>query len=213
MSDTIASTGWHSPARNAGLPAALLLVAWLVTLLILGAKGAFLGAQGAPPIALLVAFVTPIAAFVIALRTSTAFRAFVLNIDPRMLAAMQAWRIGGFAFIALFAHGILPGYFAWPAGLGDMAIGLAAPRMLAGLMRSPGFASSRTFVAWNLLGLLDLFVAVSLGAAGAMIAGNAGAITTAPMAELPLLLIPAYFVPIFIMMHFASLMQARRQAA
>jgi hypothetical protein len=213
MSDTIASTGWHSPARNAGLPAALLLVAWLVTLLILGAKGAFLGAQGAPPIALLVAFVTPIAAFVIALRTSTAFRAFVLNIDPRMLAAMQAWRIGGFAFIALFAHGILPGYFAWPAGLGDMAIGLAAPRMLAGLMRSPGFASSRTFVAWNLLGLLDLFVAMSLGAAGAMIAGNAGAITTAPMAELPLLLIPAYFVPIFIMMHFASLMQARRQAA
>jgi len=213
MSDTIASTGWHSPAQNAGLPAALLLVAWLVTLLILGAKGAFLGAQGAPPIALLVAFVTPIAAFVIALRTSTALRAFVLNIDPRMLAAMQAWRIGGFAFIALFAHGILPGYFAWPAGLGDMAIGLAAPRMLAGLMRSPGFASSRTFVAWNLLGLLDLFVAVSLGAAGAMIAGNAGAITTAPMAELPLLLIPAYFVPIFIMMHFASLMQARRQAA
>ena len=166
MSDTIASTGWHLPARNAGLPAALLLVAWLVTLLILGAKGAFLGAQGAPPIALLVAFVTPIAAFVIALRTSTAFRAFVLNIDPRMLAAMQAWRIGGFAFIALFAHGILPGYFAWPAGLGDMAIGLAAPRMLAGLMRSPAFASSRTFVAWNLLGLLDLFVAVSLGAFG-----------------------------------------------
>ncbi|HSS07889.1 MAG TPA: hypothetical protein VLK83_12225 [Rhodanobacteraceae bacterium] len=213
MSDTIASTGWHSPVQNAGLPAALLLVAWLVAVLILGAKGAFLGAQGAPPIALLVAFVTPIAAFVIALRTSTAFRAFVLNIDPRMLAAMQAWRLGGFAFIALFAHGILPGYFAWPAGLGDMAIGLAAPRMLAGLMRSPGFASSRTFVAWNLLGLLDLFVAVSLGAAGAMIAGNAGAITTAPMAELPLLLIPAYFVPIFIMMHFASLMQARRRAA
>ena len=213
MSDTIASTGWHSPAQNAGLPAALLLVAWLVTLLILGAKGAFLGAQGAPPIALLVAFVTPIAAFVIALRTSTAFRAFVLNIDPRMLAAMQAWRIGGFAFIALFAHSILPGYFAWPAGLGDMAIGLAAPRMLAGLMRSPGFASSRTFVAWNLLGLLDLFVAVSLGAVGAMIVSNAGAITTAPMAELPLLLIPAYFVPIFIMMHFASLMQARRRAA
>jgi len=58
-----------------------------------------------------------------------------------------------------------------------------------------------------------LFVAVSLGAVGAMIAGNAGTITTAPMAELPLLLIPAYFVPIFIMMHFASLMQARRQAA
>jgi hypothetical protein len=32
------------------------------------------------------------------------------------------------------------------------------------------------------------------------------------MAQLPLVLIPAYFVPIFIMLHFTALFQARQLA-
>ena len=32
------------------------------------------------------------------------------------------------------------------------------------------------------------------------------------MAQLPLVLIPAYFVPLFVMLHFATLFQAQRQA-
>jgi len=50
------------------------------------------------------------------------------------------------------------------------------------------------------------FVAVFL-------AGAAGQVTTGPMAELPLVLIPAYFVPLFIMLHLASLLQARQKAS
>jgi hypothetical protein len=33
------------------------------------------------------------------------------------------------------------------------------------------------------------------------------------MAQLPLVLIPAYFVPLFIMLHLAALFQARRPRA
>src|SRR5204863_202344 len=70
------------------------------------------------------------------------------------------------------------------------------------------------FVAWNLLGILDLVVAVSAGAlSSALASGVAGEVTTAPMAQLPLVLIPAYLVPLFIMLHLAALFQARRQAS
>ncbi len=47
---------------------------------------------------------------------------------------------------------------------------------------------------WNVLGILDLVVAVSMGA----------------LNRLPLVLVPAYFVPLFVMLHVAALPQARR---
>ena len=57
-------------------------------------------------------------------------------------------------------------------------------------------------------------MAVSTGALASGLATDiAGEITTRPMAQLPLLLIPAYLVPIFIMLHLAALFQARRIAS
>jgi len=45
-------------------------------------------------------------------------------------------------------------------------------------------------VVWNLLGILDLVVAVTTGAlSSGFVAGLAGKVTTAPMAQLPLVLI------------------------
>ncbi len=109
------------------------------------------------------------------------------------------------------AHGVLPGLFAWPAGAGDIAIGITAPWVALALVRRSTFAASPQFVAWNLFGILDLIVAVSTGTlSSGFIAGLAGNITTAPMAQLPLVLIPAFFVPLFIMFHIAALLQARR---
>lgn len=125
---------------------------------------------------------------------------------------IQAWRFAGLGFLALYAHGVLPGVFAWPAGVGDIAIGLTAPWMALRLTRKPASVSSGLFVVWNLLGILDLIIAVGMGAVGAAFAaGISGEITTSPMARLPLVLIPAYFVPLFVMLHFAALFQARRQ--
>jgi hypothetical protein len=119
----------------------------------------------------------------------------------------------GSGFLALYAHGILPGVFAWPAGLGDIAIGVTAPWVALALVRTPGFATDRLFVVWNLLGILDLVVAVSVGGLNSALAsGVAGEVTTGPMAQLPLVLIPVYFVPLFIMLHLTALFQARRHA-
>ena len=73
--------------------------------------------------------------------------------------------------------------------------------------------TSRSFAVWNLLGILDLVVAVSIGAINTSLAtGAPGEITVAPMAQMPLVLIPAYLVPLFVMLHLAALFQARRPA-
>jgi fatty acid desaturase len=74
--------------------------------------------------------------------------------------------------------------------------------------------ASHLFVVWNLLGMLDLIVAVSTGTlSSGIVPGLAGGITTAPMVQLPLVLIPAYLVPLFFMFHLTALFQSRRLAA
>jgi hypothetical protein len=188
----------------------VVLVLWLALVFVLGAGGALVRSPGAPPLPILVAVTAPLAAFVAALWVIPGFRAFVLAADLPLITAIQGWRVAGFGFLALYAHGVLPGLFAWPAGLGDIAIGVTAPWVMRSLAGRPRFAASPLFVIWNLLGIADLVVAVSTGALGSVLAtGVAGEITTAPMAQLPLVLIPAYFVPLFIMLHLVALMQAR----
>jgi hypothetical protein len=145
------------------------------------------------------------------LRRASSFRQFVLSLDLRFIAGMQAWRWAGLGFLSLYAYKVLPAVFALPAGLGDMAIGVAAPWIILALVRQPGFAASGTFIRWNILGILDLLIAVSIGAISALFStGAPGEISTLPMATLPLLLIPAYLVPLFLMLHVAALMQSRQ---
>jgi hypothetical protein len=190
------------------------LVLWFALVFLLGANGAFLRPPEVPPWPILLGALAPLVVFVAAYAGSAAFRAWILSANLPLLTAIQAWRAGGLGFLALQAHGVLPGLFAWPAGLGDIAIGVTAPWVTLALIRQPGFVASRLFVAWNLLGILDLVVAVGTGAlSSGFVAGLVGAVTTAPMARLPLVLIPAYLVPLFIMLHLAALLQARRIAS
>ena len=190
--------------------AGAVLALWFVLIFYLGEQGAFVRPQEAPPIPILLGFAVPLLVFFAAYLGSEAFRQLVLSTDLRALTAIQAWRAGGLGFLALYAHDVLPGLFAWPAGLGDIFIGVTAPWIMLTLIRQPGFRASRLFLGWNFLGILDLVVAVGTGVlSSGFVAGLAGAVTTAPMAQLPLVLIPAYFVPLFIMLHLAALLQAR----
>ena len=190
------------------------VAAWFAIVAVLGARGGFVTPAGTPPLPILLGVVTPLAVFFVAYLLSRSIREFVLAIDPRLMMAMQAWRFAGLGFLALYAHGVLPGFFAWPAGLGDIAIGVTAPWLLVVLMRHPSFAASRTLVIWNLLGILDLVVALTTGALGTiLVAGADAGVTTGAMAQMPLVLIPAFFVPLLFALHAAALLQARRLAA
>ena len=205
------SNSSDSPARSTPVAPWLVLAPWLALVWALGARGSFVTPAGEPPLALLAGVTLPLLAFFGALRFWPPFRAFVLAADLRLLTAIQAWRFLGFAFIALQVNGVLPASFAWPAGLGDMAIAAAAPWMLMGLLRRPGFATGKLFLWWNRLGILDLFVAVTCGAlASGLVPALAGEVTTAPMAQLPLVLVPVFLVPLMLMLHATALLQARR---
>ena len=193
------------------LSVSLVLTGWFLLVVSLAAVGAFVAPEGTPPIAIAIGFGAPLIAFFAWLRLSPVFRDFVLSLDLRFIAGIQGWRWAGLGFLSLYAHNILPGIFALPAGLGDMAVGFAAPWMILGLVRRPDFAASAAFRRWNVLGIVDLVVAVSLGTLSSILrTGAPGEISTAPMATLPLVLIPAFLVPLFLTLHAAALMQSRQ---
>jgi hypothetical protein len=214
MSNTVLSHADQSevsPVSGIGTLVAVFFLAWLALIFVLGSRGAFVAPRGAPPLALLIALSAPLGLFLLGYRTIRPLREFVLSADPRLMVGMQAWRWAGFEFLALHTYRVLPGVFAWPAGLGDMAIGVTAPLILAKLLRRPNFAASRSFVAWNVSGILDLTLAVSIGALVPLLAPNFyGPVSTSPMSKLPLVLIPTYLVPAFLVLHLTMLFQARR---
>jgi hypothetical protein len=212
LKETVASelNDNHSSVRRV---VAVALALWLGLIFLLGAQGAFAQPPDSPPLPIFFGFAIPLAVFFAAYFGWSAFRAFVLGADLRLVAAIQAWRWAGLGFLSLYAHGVLPGLFAFPAGLGDMAIGVSAPWIVLGLIRHPSFATSRRYVMWNIMGIIDLVVAVSMGTiCSGFLHGLTGNVTTSPMSQLPEVLIPAYFVPLFIMLHFTALSQARRLA-
>jgi hypothetical protein len=190
-----------------------LLALWLGLVLLLGANEAFVQEAGRPPLRIFVGFALPLIAFATAYRASAGFRDFVHNLGPVLATSMQAWRFGGLGFIALLTYGVLPAGFAWPAGLGDLAIGATAPVFALAIARNPRVAASRAFVVWNLLGILDLVVAVGTGTLIAWFGLGADATRMNAMPQLPLVLIPAFLVPLFVMLHITALIQAKRLSA
>jgi hypothetical protein len=211
VSRSSASASHPTGLSGIGVGVGVALTVWFLLVVSLGTAHVFVGRPGTPPFAIAIGFGAPLLLFFAWLRLSQPFRDFVLSLDLRLVAAIQAWRWAGLGFLSLYAHKVLPAMFALPAGLGDMAIGFAAPWIVLALVRSADFAASAAFVRWNVLGILDLVVAVSLGALNATLTtGAPGEISTAPMSSLPLLLIPAFLVPLFVMLHIVALMQSRR---
>ena len=181
---------------------------WLAFVTWLAGSGHLAGQPGSPPLAVALSATIPIILFLAAFRLFRSFRDFVLNFDLRLAAGLQAWRFAGLTFIAFYTNSLLPGAFAWPAGVGDMLVGMTAPWIILGLIRRPEFATSKSFLLWNLFGILDLVVAVSSGGLNAWL--SHGSVTMRPITELPLALIPAYLVPGFVMLHLVALFQRNR---
>jgi hypothetical protein len=213
MTALASPTAEFDPSGGGGarLAVAITLIVWFLVILSLSAAGAFVGSPGTPPWQIGLAFAAPLMLFFLWMRLSNSFRDFVLTLDLRLVAGIQAWRWAGMGFLSLYAHKVLPAVFAFPAGLGDMAIGGTAPWIVLALIRRSDFATSSTFIRWNVLGIVDLLIAVSIGTADAFFAtGAPGEISTATMASLPLTLIPAFLVPLFLMLHATALLQGQR---
>jgi uncharacterized membrane protein YeaQ/YmgE (transglycosylase-associated protein family) len=186
-----------------------LLGAWFAFSLSASALRLFVGKPDQPPIALLLAFLGPVAIFLTWYRTSDSFRSYILGLNPKTLTLLHTWRVVGYTFLVLYTYHILPGLFALPAGWGDITIGVTAA-FVASRLTNPEHRAS--FILWQILGITDLVVAIGLGALSAQRESVAGSSTVFPMATLPLSLIPTFFVPLLLIVHLISIAQARRWA-
>ncbi len=191
-------------AKYAKLTTRLIFV-WFLFSLTASALHIFSTAPDQPPIPLGLAVLIPIGIFVIWAAVSQPFRQFLLSLNPRTLTFVQAWRIAGFVFLVLYAYNILPGQFALPAGWGDIAIGATAP-LVALKLTNPNHRKG--FILWQLLGITDLVNAVGMGVAAGFL--NPHGIPTSAMTVLPMSLIPTFAVPLFMILHFISIAQARQ---
>jgi len=128
------------------------------------------------------------------------------------LVALQIYRVFGSWALASWLHGALPGAFALPAGTGDVLTGLfAVPTAIA--VATGTARGRRAAIIWNIFGLADFAVAVTMGMVTSpgrfqLIVPNLASINAGAY---PGVLTPAFVVPSSILLHALSLRQLRRR--
>lgn len=172
----------------------------------LAIRGTFDATQRLPIPPIAYGLLLPLVIFGALLAVSDTARRLCDGVPQTFLIGVQTYRLLGGVFLLLMIEGRMPGAFALPAGWGDILIGASAPLVAWAYHRDP--RRSRSLVlSWNLLGVLDLVVAVSMG------------MLTAPghlqrfgfdhpnfaIRQFPFVLIPVFLVPMSLFLHVLSL--------
>jgi hypothetical protein len=189
---------------------AVILLGWLAAAVTLGAMGIYHVTSGDRP-TIQYGILLPILIGALMIWRSDTTKRVIAAVPQQWLVGVQLYRALGAIFLILYAAGKLPGLFAWPSAVGDIAIGLSAPFVGFAYARAPHKAAGLV-AAWNVLGLLDLTDALGLGF---FTAPSRYALEVQPtsdlMTVLPLVLIPVYLVPLSIVLHIASLAKLGRE--
>lgn len=211
---SLLSANWPEGERkSAVITASVILVGWLAVAIALGGAGVYLAnADDIPTIQY--GILVPIVIGLVLLWRSPLANRILDAVPQEWLVGVQLYRALGIIFLILYAQGLLPGLFAWPAGVGDIAIGLLAPVVGFAYARAPNERAGLVR-AWNTFGILDLIVAVATGFATASSALQMMHVqpTSDLMTMLPMVLIPTFLVPLSIVLHFASLKKLHYAAA
>lgn len=204
--------GANPPGLHLPISYVVIAAIWAAAIVALSLNGTFHPVGSAPPPAMPVAILLPPALFLLAYRLMPSVRDWVASLELAAVTAFQAWRIMGGVFLFLWYYGDLPTLFAWPAGLGDVLVGLAAPWVTAAVIRQSAGWRGKS-MALITAGLLDFVVAVGSGIL--TISGGPLAVAGAPGSELvnafPLVMVPAFFVPMFIIFHLIAWIKLRNE--
>jgi hypothetical protein len=180
------------------------LLVWAIVAGTVAARGYLrpASAESAPPVGLVLAIAFIVMA--LSLIFSRTLRSLLTN--QRYLIWMNVWRLEGIVFLLLMSDGQMPALWALPAGIGDIIVGVAAPWVASHVDTRNG---RRLAIIFNLFGLLDLVVAVSLGIMTSP--GRLQVFHTTPTSQLvtdfPLALVPTFLVPLAFAVHIVSLIQ------
>ncbi len=153
-----------------------------------------------------------IAGLVLMLRTASG-RAVVAATPQSWLVGLQVYRALGFMFLVLWAQGKMPGEFAIPAAIGDIIVGVTAPFVAWLNARNAPSANTVTRL-WNLFGIADLVVAVTTGFLTSPSPVQMLALDRPNLliTEYPIVMVPAFLVPLSIILHGLSLWKLPRLA-
>jgi hypothetical protein len=194
----------HALARTAlkRLIVAGVLAAWFALVLAIGAAGALSPGDGAGVPGLGLSVAAPVAALAGAFFAFPSIRSAMLATPLAALIAVNAIRVLGGLFVALYAAGRLPAPFAPSAGWGDIFAGVTALPVAWAMLRFGAHVRGLVLL-WNVIGIADLFNAVALGALSAPgpLQVFAGPPTSALMTTLPWFIIPGFLVPSLIFVH------------
>lgn len=213
LNQSLAKADWpaHDRARVMGW-SAVILIGWFAAAVALAAGGAYrVDQDGIPTIQY--GFLLPILIGGLLIWRSPLVARIIDAVPQQWIVSVQLYRALGVIFLILYATEKLPGLFAWPAGVGDIAIGLLAPVVGLAYARAPR-DSAGLVSAWNIFGILDLVVALTTGFITSPSALQPFVVQPPNelMSIFPMVLIPTYLVPLSIVLHLASLAKLRRTA-
>jgi hypothetical protein len=136
----------------------LVLAGWGMLTAVLASRGFYRSPDTHSPPPVGIQLVVALGVLALCVWVSPTLRGLLRN--RKSLIRLNVWRLEGALFLALMLTGQVPALWAIPAGTGDVLIGAGA-FWVAAQLDSPG--GRRRAVIFNLLGLLDLVVAIGLG--------------------------------------------------
>jgi hypothetical protein len=201
----------HS-ARELVVPSFLFFAVWTIAAFTLSARGFFLGAPDTSVPRIVFALV-PLTIGYLAYLSFRSVRAVADQIPQHSMIALQFYRVLGAVFLVEWMLGALPGAFALPAGIGDIAVGLAAP-FVAARIKAGAPGARQSAILWNVLGIADLAVAVTMGVTTTPGPLHLFALDNPNVAiiMMPLVLVPILAVPFSILLHLIGLHRLVRRA-
>lgn len=145
----------------------------------------------------------PPAAIALGWYRSRAIRGFLEAIPLPTLIGSQAYRLAGAVFLWMYAEGLMPPQIGVVAGCADVFIGITALPLAWAVAKNIG-GVRRLAVGWNLIGIADFLVAVSL-----VSLSFSGVLALQPdpvrIGLHPLALISLFQLPLSIVIHLLAL--------
>ncbi|MEM6758047.1 MAG: hypothetical protein AAF601_01070 [Pseudomonadota bacterium] len=177
------------------------LALWITAALGLSFSGALIPRENAFPILGVLIIFGTVAGNLLLFRSATA-KSVLRAVPPHWLATIQTYRVIGVIFLLLMADGLLPRYFAWTTGWGDILVGVAAPFVGYLLWRdTPRFAP--VGLVWCAIGIADLLLVLWKAVRSAP--GPLQTVIYDPPTEIigyfPFPMIPLVIVPISLILH------------
>ena len=196
--------------RSTWFVVASVLTLWIATAWVLAANGVFHRSIGQVP-SLPIAILVPIALGMFVLTRSKTVASLLDATPPSWLIGLQMYRILGIVFVVYWIRGSMPGAFAFPAGVGDVAAGLLA--LSAAVWVATGSPAGRQIgIRWNIFGLTDFAVALTMGmlTSPGPLQLLARDHPNTMIATFPTAMVPAFIVPFSTLLHVLSLRQFAR---